>query len=46
MMEMLADSDLITSAPFVETNPILDKKNKTVEAAVAWIGSLFDEKML
>lgn len=44
-MEMLADSDLITSAEFVEVNPILDDKNKTATAAVALMGSLFGEKL-
>ncbi|MGG3451067.1 arginase [Domibacillus aminovorans] len=45
-MEMLAESGLIVSAEFVEVNPILDEKNKTAEAAVALIGSLFGEKLL
>lgn len=44
-MEMLADSDLITSAEFVEVNPILDDRNKTASAAVALMGSLFGEKL-
>lgn len=45
-MEMLAESKLITSAEFVEVNPILDDRNKTATAAVALIGSLFGEKLL
>ncbi|MFZ0444149.1 MAG: arginase [Bacillus sp. (in: firmicutes)] len=45
-MEMLAESNLITSAEFVEVNPILDEKNKTALAAVALMGSLFGEKLL
>ncbi|MBX9436523.1 arginase [Bacillus paralicheniformis] len=45
-MEMLEESKLITSAEFVEVNPILDEKNRTAEAAVALIGSLFGEKLL
>lgn len=45
-MEMLAESNIITSAEFVEVNPILDEKNKTAEVAVALIGSLFGEKLL
>lgn len=45
-MEMLAESKLITSADFVEVNPILDDRNKTATAAVALIGSLFGEKLL
>jgi len=45
-MEMLAESGLITSAEFVEVNPILDEKNKTAAAAVKLMGSLFGEKLL
>ncbi|MUK89328.1 arginase [Ornithinibacillus sp. L9] len=44
-MEMLADSDLLTSAEFVEVNPILDEKNKTADMAVGLMGSLFGEKL-
>jgi arginase len=45
-MEMLAEAELITSAEFVEVNPILDDKNKTASVAVALMGSLFGEKLL
>ncbi len=45
-MEMLFTSDMVTSAEFVEVNPILDEKNKTADVAVALIGSLFGEKLL
>lgn len=45
-MEMLAESKLITSAEFVEVNPILDEKNKTAKVAVALIGSLLGEKLV
>jgi len=45
-MEMLAESDIVTSAEFVEVNPILDEKNKTASVAVALMGSLFGEKLL
>ncbi|HWO98670.1 MAG TPA: arginase [Bacillus sp. (in: firmicutes)] len=45
-MEMLAESNLITSAEFVEVNPILDERNKTATVAVALMGSLFGEKLL
>ena len=45
-MEMLAEADLITSAEFVEVNPILDEKNKTSTVAVALMGSLFGEKLV
>ncbi|MBD7907486.1 arginase [Sporosarcina gallistercoris] len=45
-MEMLQDSGLLTSAEFVEVNPILDDKNTTADVAVGLIGSLFGEKLL
>lgn len=45
-MEMLAEAEIITSAEFVEVNPILDEKNKTAKVAVALIGSLLGEKLL
>ncbi|MCK6255234.1 arginase [Fictibacillus sp. KIGAM418] len=45
-MEMLAESQIITSAEFVEVNPILDERNKTATVAVALMGSLFGEKLL
>lgn len=45
-MELLAESGLVTSAEFVEVNPILDDKNKTATVAVALMGSLFGEKLL
>lgn len=45
-MEMLYSADIITSAEFVEVNPILDEKNKTADVAVALMGSLFGEKLL
>ncbi|OIK08576.1 arginase [Bacillus sp. MUM 13] len=45
-MEMLAEANIITSAEFVEVNPILDEKNKTAMAAVALMGSLLGEKLL
>ncbi|MCI2256327.1 arginase [Domibacillus sp. PGB-M46] len=45
-MEMLEEEGIITSAEFVEVNPILDEKNKTGNAAVALICSLFGEKLL
>ncbi|MEC5425819.1 arginase [Virgibacillus sp. C22-A2] len=44
-MEMLEESGIITSAEFVEINPILDEKNKTATVAVALMGSLFGEKL-
>lgn len=45
-MEMLSEADIITSAEFVEVNPILDEYNKTADTAVALMGSLFGEKLL
>ncbi|WP_336824736.1 arginase [Sporosarcina sp. USHLN248] len=45
-MEMLEDSGMITSAEFVEVNPILDEKNKTADVAVGLMGSLFGEKLI
>ncbi|WP_047980537.1 arginase [Ornithinibacillus contaminans] len=44
-MEMLAESELITSLEVVEVNPILDEKNKTATLAVGLMGSLFGEKL-
>jgi len=45
-MEMLYSSSLITSAEFVEVNPILDEKNKTADVAVGLMGSLFGESLI
>ncbi len=45
-MEMLAEAQIITSAEFVEVNPILDQFNQTARVAVALIGSLFGKKIL
>ncbi|CAM5205524.1 Arginase OS=Ureibacillus acetophenoni OX=614649 GN=SAMN05877842_1118 PE=3 SV=1 [Ureibacillus acetophenoni] len=45
-MEMLDEAKIITSAEFVEVNPILDEKNKTADTAVALMGSLFGEKLI
>lgn len=45
-MEMLASSNLLTSAEFVEVNPILDEKNKTADVAVGLMGSLFGESLV
>jgi len=45
-MEMLAESEIITSAEFVEVNPMLDDKNKTAILTVALVGSLFGEKLI
>lgn len=45
-MEMLQESGMLTSAEFVEVNPILDEKNKTANVAVDLIGSLFGETLV
>jgi len=45
-MEMLANSGLITSAEFVEVNPILDERNKTGALAVELITILFGKRLL
>lgn len=45
-MEMLEEARIITSAEFVEVNPILDEKNGTARVAVGLMGSLFGEKLL
>nr|AKN90960.1 arginase [Rummeliibacillus pycnus] len=45
-MEMLQESGLVTSAEFVEVNPILDERNKTADVAVALMGSLFGETLV
>lgn len=45
-MEILAEADILTSAEFVEVNPILDHGNKTANVAVALMGSLLGEKLL
>lgn len=45
-MEILAEADILTSAEFVEVNPILDHENKTANVAVALMGSLFGDKLL
>ncbi|RWZ50124.1 arginase [Halobacillus fulvus] len=44
-MEMLYQSGMITSAEFVEVNPILDEQNKTATVAVGLMGSLFGESL-
>lgn len=45
-LEMLHESHMITSAEFVEVNPMLDIRSKTADLTVALIGSLFGEKLL
>lgn len=45
-MEMLASSGILTSAEFVEVNPILDQSNLTAKVAVALISSMLGKKIL
>mgnify|MGYP001945351138 CR=1 FL=1 len=45
-LEMIARADILTSAEFVEVNPILDVENKTARVAVALMGSVFGERIL
>ncbi len=45
-MEMIQESGMLTSAEFVEVNPILDEKNRTADVAVALMGSLFGETLV
>ncbi|WP_332693990.1 arginase [Halalkalibacter lacteus] len=45
-MEMLAEAAIITSAEFVEVNPILDNKNKTADVATELVASLLGKKLI
>ncbi len=45
-LEMLAKEHIVTSAEFVEVNPILDERNKTGELAVDLIATLFGKTLL
>ncbi|GAA5347086.1 arginase [Planifilum fimeticola] len=45
-MEMLAEANVLTSAEFVEVNPILDNGNRTAKVAVALIESAFGKQVL
>lgn len=45
-LEIISQADVLTSAEFVEVNPILDVENKTAKVAVALIGSVFGERVL
>lgn len=46
MMELLAESDIITSAEFTEVNPILDDQNHTAELIVELIASLAGKRVV
>ncbi|GIP30479.1 arginase [Paenibacillus sp. J23TS9] len=45
-LELLSESGRITSAEFVEVNPLLDRNNQTSKLAVELIGSLFGSRIL
>ncbi|WNQ12131.1 arginase [Paenibacillus aurantius] len=45
-MEMLQESGLVSSADFVEVNPLLDLRNQTAELAVDLIAALLGERLL
>ncbi|MCU7558595.1 arginase [Macrococcus capreoli] len=45
-LELLHDSERITSFEIVEVNPLIDIQNKTAEQAVGLVGSFFGEKLL
>lgn len=45
-LELLHESDMITSAEFVEVNPSLDNNHRTVRLAVELIGSLLGQTIL
>lgn len=45
-MEILHDAKVVTSAEFVEVNPILDSANHTAELVVELVTSLFGKKII
>ena len=45
-MEMLCDSDLVTSLDLVELNPFLDERGRTASLMVDLCGSLMGRKVL
>jgi arginase len=45
-MEMLADTDQVLSAEFVEVNPVLDHRNRTAKLGVGLLASLLGKKIL
>lgn len=46
IMEMLHDSNLVTSIDLVELNPFLDERGKTARLMVDLVGSLFGKRIL
>ncbi|OEL03177.1 arginase [Staphylococcus casei] len=45
-LELLHNSNLITSMDIVEVNPLIDQNNHTAEQAVSLLGSFFGETLL
>ncbi|NWK83650.1 arginase [Staphylococcus sp. GSSP0090] len=45
-LELLHNSDLVTSMDLVEVNPLIDHNNDTAEQAVGLVGSFFGETLL
>jgi arginase len=45
-MEMLADTEQVVSAEFVEVNPVLDHRNRTATLGVGLLASLLGKKIL
>lgn len=45
-LEMLSEADIVSSAEFVEVNPMLDERSKTANLTVALAGSLLGEKLI
>ncbi len=45
-LELLSQSNLITSMDLVEVNPLLDQGNSTAEQAAVLLGSFFGETLL
>ncbi|PHK49056.1 arginase [Staphylococcus edaphicus] len=45
-LEMLHNSNLVTSMDLVEVNPLIDHNNDTAEQAVGLVGSFFGETLL
>src|SRR5687767_1185507 len=45
-MEMLADTEQVLSAEFVEVNPVLDHRNRTAKLGVGLLSSLLGKKIL
>ena len=46
LMEQLFDSGRLFSMDVVETNPVLDERNRTAELAVELIGSALGQRIL